>query len=988
MHLLFTPNHVQLLNSCYPPASALLTAGPNYSPNTQELSRLTYYASNHPSKLTKLGNELEKRLRAECRKAQAGNLRYRASLLMTLAIFRSLTTECRRDIALLSPSLVASVNVTLSALPTDLEVVTRAASVFTAWTTYTDGHLIGTDSNMTTDYLLVLDHFASLSSSSPVDEEVKNRTRLIGFAALTGALNSEALYSDTAQFRAQVSRIMRPILGTLFQTEIAMLDEQAAAVKDATISIYLAEFRTRPATERRAASIHIHVDGDNGPSMADVSNASLCALFSLLGHANGSQIGYIMHSSFDSLDQLQGWTSLDHCCWFARKAVEWSQYQYRYAVPTWLVERLHVSQEMAPATPLHTTLLAMVTTVFNSPTPLINLSTSDIMSNLVTLLLRRTTLDPNDSLIPALVECISSLGRHVYYSDQIQDLAGELISRLVVIEAQDVRTLGRGKTGSTHSRWQAVRCLLAGLLGLIQAANKTDLVKSEEEAPAESTLETSRKDGGQARPSRRSRISPDIWHDTLSLLCCSDYSVRTDYTEALVFYISNEMPKHGNIPNSDGIKRTRWLAEGPLQQAMNMTVLLHAGDVGTKFLNAVHAYMYILSTTSSLGLSTSSSTSPSQSVVDDSGINVIPSTPTELETVRKDSHAQSQSPGRRSFSVPYGPRSRKASVVQRLLDGTASGVSASTSACLADYAHVLNILTTIHEQLPVRGLLTGIPMLLALDASTNPQDADDFHMLHRITVIKEVIARVWLVVGRVWNSSDVMDITEKALSSMPTTTNLPEIPPFELGSYTSSRGAVGFPPEPTGITPWSGVSSEAVLEAITCNKSVQEATGLDRQGLLRRFSATWTADAALRDSVEKTSIYENSTRGDGISPLLKISPALMHIENISLQSLAKSVRGVGVTDLREALEGRSSMSISNPALARPPSISTLEHAPSSTGIDNLRLSQTRSRSRTKKHSLHSGSGDVRDVLNRLGIGKQNGSLLKASFPQKISQRSA
>lgn len=114
------------------------------------------------------------------------------SLLMTLAIFRSLTTECRRDIALLSPSLVASVNVTLSALPTDLEVVTRAASVvcsfhpaalqslnscwqFTAWTTYTDGHLIGTDSNMTTDYLLVLDHFASLSSSSPVDEEVKNR---------------------------------------------------------------------------------------------------------------------------------------------------------------------------------------------------------------------------------------------------------------------------------------------------------------------------------------------------------------------------------------------------------------------------------------------------------------------------------------------------------------------------------------------------------------------------------------------------------------------------------------------------------------------------------------------------------------------------------------------------------------------------------------------------------------------------------------------
>jgi hypothetical protein len=88
---------------------------------------------------------------------------------------------------------VTSVNVTLSAVSTDLEIVARAASVvcslyvatlqflngcrqFTAWTTFTDGHLIGTDSNMTRDYLLVLNQFSSLSSSSAADEEVKNRS--------------------------------------------------------------------------------------------------------------------------------------------------------------------------------------------------------------------------------------------------------------------------------------------------------------------------------------------------------------------------------------------------------------------------------------------------------------------------------------------------------------------------------------------------------------------------------------------------------------------------------------------------------------------------------------------------------------------------------------------------------------------------------------------------------------------------------------------
>lgn len=129
--------------------------------------------------------------------------------------------------------------------------------------------------------------------------------------------------------------------------------------------------------------------------------------------------------------------------------------------------------------------------------------------------------------------------------------------------------------------------------------------------------------------------------------------------------------------------------------------------------------------------------------------------------------------------------------------------------------------------------------------------------------------------------------------------------------------------------------------------------------------------------VERASAYEATFRGDGVSPLLKISPALMHIENISLQSLARSTRGLGVTDLREALEGRSSMS--NPALVRPPSVSTLDRAsPLHMGGDPIRLTQTRSR--TKSRLTRNGTGDVRDVLTRLGISKQSSSLLKATFP--------
>jgi protein EFR3 len=116
-----------------------------------------------------------------------------------------------------------------------------------------------------------------------------------------------------------------------------------------------------------------------------------------------------------------------------------------------------------------------------------------------------------------------------------------------------------------------------------------------------------------------------------------------------------------------------------------------------------------------------------------------------------------------------------------------------------------------------------------------------------------------------------------------------------------------------------------------------------------------------------------------VSPFLKISPALMHIENLSLQSLARTYHGVGVHDLREALEGRGSMS--NLALnsARPSSIRTLDPSTASSihSKDRPELTRTRSQNRSIKNS----PSDVRDMLNKLGVGKYNGSsLLKASFP--------
>ncbi|KIK67981.1 hypothetical protein GYMLUDRAFT_36788 [Collybiopsis luxurians FD-317 M1] len=970
MNFLFTPNHVQLLNSCYPPSSALLTSGPDYSPNSQELSRLTYYASNHPEKLTKLGNELEKRVKAESRKARTGNIKTRASLLITLAIFRSLATECRRDIALLSPSLIASVENTLSNALDDLEVVARAASVFNTWTTYTNGHPIGADNIFTENYISCLRHLASLSSSVVKDHELRNRSRLVGFAAITGALNSEALYNDTSQFRAQVSIIMKPILNTLLETDLDTLNKQAESVKDTPMSPYLAEFRTRPAIERRAASIHIHVDGENGPSMSDVSSAALHAIFSFLAHVNGSQLGHIMRSSFDSLDQLKGWNRLDHCCWFTLKSAEWAQYQYRYAVPTWLVERLSESQDTPKTTEMQQALTAMIATVFTSPVPLINLSTSDILTNLMTLLLRRISIDLNDPILPSLIKCISSLGRHVYYSDQIHDLTAELISRLSLVEMQGVSS--RTDPAYEGNRAQALRCLIISLAGMMNAAGD-----GEHERPEKSWISASAEpkhddSENNDRQSRRTRVPPEIWQDTVNVLLEADYGVRADYTDALVFYLVHEMPKRGDGINPEVATRSRRVDGQPAQ----LSALLHPSDMGGKLLHALHAVLFILASTSSLNVPSTSNSSPRLSTSNDLEVHVEPATPLTEAHNLGDSSSQYE----RRVGGPHHSRTRKIAAALSRLDKSEK-LSSSTSATYSDYLLLQKILVTIHQQLPVRGLMIGVPMLLALDSLCRQSECDSPDIMARVYTIRYVIANVWLTIGKEWGSSEVKNAAEKALASLPASIALPESQAAEIGIYHPPPKPVPFPT--VSLSQWSGIDSEAALSALVFSSSVQEAIGMNEEQLLSWLSNQWTAELALKTSVERPSTYDATLRGDGVSPLLKISPGLMHIENISLQSLARSNRGVGVTDLREALEGRSSMS--NPNLAKAASISTLDHASSIFGGEN-RLTQTRSRSRTKKRPVADGTGEVRDVLNKLGLGKQNGSLLKASFPTLQSQQ--
>ncbi|KAF8529059.1 hypothetical protein BU17DRAFT_37309 [Hysterangium stoloniferum] len=1018
MRLPFTPNHVRLIQACYPASSALLTAAPGYNPNSQELSRLTYYGSNHPGKLAKVGHELERRGRLEANRARLGSAKSRSSLLITLAIFKALVAGCRSDISLITSAVISTLVSALSSFPVDLEVAAKCASLFTAWTTYTDGQLIGIDTEITANYKILLKLFASLSRdvAEKGDGETRNRRRLVGIAALTGVVNSDALYHATAEFSNQVSIIVPGLLFTLKETEADVLKDEAAIVKHqpSASSAYLSEFRPRPLAERRAASIHIHVDGDRGPSFSDVVNASLRAFHSLLERGNAHQVSDILQAVFQDADQEKWWSNESFCCWLAQTLINWTQYQYRYAVPKKLVDKLALVQDAATPSDMHFAITSMINTVFTSSTPLINLSTSDMMSYLLVLLIRRTSIDPMDELLAPLINCIASLGTHVYYQDQIHDLVEELVGRLVSIQVNGI--LGRGRGGSEQSRERGMRCLLAALRGLFRTAGKEgDRPTSSATSSAmglAGRIDRAGQPGSPGRvnlvgtdgplPSRRTRVSPEIWQDSLALLCEVDYGVRSDYARALVQFIRVEMLEEAfALDNSD--ENVSDSINGRGRASRRAIPVFITVDPTLRFLNALHASAFNLATSPTLGLGSSptgSLHSSTHNLPTPPAVNIIEATPSgtpdqkmelaaldsrkESPTLSQVDNLQSQQAARSRPSVSFqGPRARKASVPLSLLD-RGTNLDALPAATPSDYIHIFRILTSAHERLPGRALLTGVPMLLALQAAVLQSSSENVDFIEeKKTAIQELLIKVWAVIAKVWGCEEVAAMSQKALKSLGSRhilCTLPPTPPDLLHSPEEPLDWASIPKcsDVDIQASISIMSPELIVQALASNSNVHTVTGLDRQTLLRRLAVEWTIEFALKDSVERQSTHE-VLRGDGSSPFLKLSPALMHIENLSLQSLARSQYGIGVHDLREALEGRASTTNLSYNMTRPPSIRTLEQPTVSSIYAKERLALTRSNTQTR--AIKRSTGDVKDVLSKLGVGKEKGtSRLKASFP--------
>lgn len=529
--------------------------------------------------------------------------------------------------------------------------------------------------------------------------------------------------------------------------------------------------------------------------MGDVANVALKAFACLLSQSNGTQVGHVLQAVLNGLDVHDGWKDVSHCCWLAQKAVEWTPYQYRFAIPTRLVERLLEAQDDLFPSDLHKALTAMIKTVFTAPIPLINLSTSDICSNLTALILRKVAINPRDNILPELVECVGSLGTHMYYADQIHDLACEIIGRLINIESNGIGGKGRSYGRNDEERAMALRCLVAALGQLIRTSTEpahspssvdghdneslrkigaTTAVQSELPRP---TSPNSFDDATSVKATlpQRSKIPPDVWQETLTLLCDENAAVRNDYVRTLVLYLKTEIRRESAL-NANGDEGMRALIDGPFQRARSLKSVAMGDSSTSRFLHALHASLYILATSPRLGLPPSSPPSPAHSADAEPDerepvhVNIIPSTPLHNETfsTAQDEHgpdvsqASQASQSSRRKSATLSSQTRKLHKIRRLLDAATHQLSLSqteseaSSACLSDYLHILSVLDAVHEQSRSRALMTGLPMLLALRSWCETECRSQ----HRRVAIRQVLVHQWKSIARVWDSAELRDLVQ------------------------------------------------------------------------------------------------------------------------------------------------------------------------------------------------------------------------------------
>ncbi|KDN38791.1 hypothetical protein K437DRAFT_259290 [Tilletiaria anomala UBC 951] len=902
-------NHRNLVDTCYPAPKALANIGPDYRPNGNELSRLAYYASNKPAKLLKVGQYLEhskvrpaaKRVTGSGKTSDAA----KSSLMVSLAITKTLIVECKQSLNYLLPSAQAILLAALSAAARgapggkrDLDLSARCASVFYALCTLTDPQLASIDTHARSAYHAILSEFAAMAQASTpadakADREDRNRTKLIGIAALSGAVSGDLLYQ--ASFAQQVAAFLPALLhnvvssnddaspsspplsspGSSDAVDVAFLRDEAARAASGELTYTQFRIKRQPLATRRAASIDVsataaHRDGEKGPTARDTASAALGVLQALLAHGDASYMQIILHHTlafFDNAGKGRLWAQQAWCTWLMHAYVLWAAPQYRFVVVSALADRLievsdddDGSSNSAPAQQQQQeTLLTLLSNILCSPSlSLIGLSTSELVNNLLGLAVRRVhrarapeDLD-TDALLPMIVEAVGALGQHIYYAEQMTDIAEEVCARIEMLQmpdeenqkaAQHVSASQQGgkerlvaaaskkgkkaaqnsvATATAQQKDESIRVLLYCLMTALRKAHASQASTTTSSSSSIAKGHASAAGNGSAVPKKaavaaitnRSKIPLSTLQGIAGLLSWPSAVARLPFEQTLALFLRHEVGAGASFLGSTSSGTDE---PGSVSASSLLTLTpadTHASvDASIGTLHALAASTYVTALSRALFVPEKLRQYPLEALV-------------LVERANAD------------VLKPIKP-------------------DAIASANPVDYAAMQALLVDALHALPLPAVLAFVPMLAklepdaaarlgpaALGASFGDLEAQ------RLVAIKRVVANAYAAIARVFVLPSVEAAAQKALSKLPKSDNfLPDAPPRLAppdNVYQFRKGPLAEGFDPSGLLPV--LDAQALSQSIARCELVQRATGLRAVDLQAWLDRDWSVSIAVDDS--------------------------------------------------------------------------------------------------------------------------------------------
>ncbi|KAJ9125268.1 hypothetical protein QFC22_000223 [Naganishia vaughanmartiniae] len=930
-------------------------------PLSQELSRLTYYAANKPGKLRAIGEELDERVAKHTRYAKSGNGKERVMLLISLAILRSLISECRRELGLFALSIVNCIDRSLeyalspnssgssgtsSTVGVDLELAVAAGAAFTSFTTYATSSTFGADDAALRTYLRVLERLAAMAVFQPritgtvgldqkrtdrVDDkstengdfEFRNRTRLIGLAAMIAAVQSSLLNASYSDFGTQARIFIPALITNIWLANLDELKLETAKVQiDTSPSPYFTEFQARRRLSgRRAPSLHAHIVGEKGPATSEVVGGALMTLRELIESCHSSQLTTCLQAIMDVLDRssstahtasgsvISGWKDRERCCWLVECVASDAMLGYRYIVPLSLLEQLVAgTKDTAALGERELTLMEALISLFSAEKlSLVGIAPAELLNSLLDIIIARVRMNTSDILLPSLVRCILAIGSHIYYVDQTNDMIEVVINRIAETQAltKPLDNSDPSGTAKTSLPWcqEAIRIMIACMTNLIMASQPssgTTIVPSSRENnenrpltdlaaggnPSSSHVTTPNVNGGASalpeRSGRRNPISPEIWQDTLPLLCEATYGVRAEYARALVLYLRRELPASVRVlTNGRGSEHGIHLKQARLGairflHAMNATLYTLAisnrlGYAGPAQLSAPAIAPTIQETAPTPFFESPQAATPNTAKSIDTPARAVP-TPqppnhSSNSSVQEDRRPPPPLIARRSSKLVSLPVHRMAGVAfgeetiteHALVDDMDKAGDVATP---GDYLALSSIIDITLDALPIESGIIVIPMLIAIDNDAgrilvprpNENDEDDeYFSMQRRRACKEVVCSAWQGIASHYAISELLNTVDQIQASF----TRPSVVP--AGPFREAREGL-FPPDqpsqfaaihvPTPSRPV--INPEYAIQQLALNRRFQSDVKLPSEEIVQVLSRPWTVQEALGDSIIKT----------------------------------------------------------------------------------------------------------------------------------------